>query len=71
MLALLAKVVLACVVAALVYLACVFVGGVLLESTGVPIVDRIGAFLAQFATLFALLAGLWYFFRGSLGSIKL
>jgi hypothetical protein len=69
--ALLAKIVLACVIAVLVFLACTFVGGVLLASVPVSFIAKTGAFLAQYAQLFALVAGLWYFFRGSLGAIKL
>ena len=58
------RIVLACIVAVVIYLVCIFVGGVILTSLGVPIVVAVGAFLAQYAGIIAALAGLWHFFSG-------
>lgn len=58
------RIVLACVVAVVVYLVCVFVGGVVLTSLAVPIVVQVGRFLEQYAGVIAALAGLWHFFSG-------
>lgn len=63
------RIILACLVAVIVYLICVFVGGVLLVSLGVPIVVAVGKFLDQYAGVIAAVAGLWYFFSG--GSLTL
>ena len=60
----LTKVVLACIVAVIAYLVCVFVGGVLLVSLQVPVVVAVGHFLDTYAGVIAILAGLWYFFAG-------
>ena len=63
------RIILACLVAVIVYLVCVFVGGVILVSLGVPIVVQVGDFLKQYAGVIAAVAGLWYFFSG--GSFSL
>jgi len=63
------RIILACLVAVVAYLICVFVGGVLLVSLGVPIVVAVGKFLDQYAGVIAAVAGLWYFFSG--GSFSL
>jgi hypothetical protein len=60
----LARIVLATVAAVVAYLVCVFVGGVLLVSLGVPIAVAIGHFLASYAAVIAVLVWLWYFFGG-------
>jgi hypothetical protein len=60
----LSRIVLAVVAAVIVYLLCVFVGGVLLVSLGIPIAVAIGKFLEQYASVFSILAFLWYFFAG-------
>jgi hypothetical protein len=62
----LARIVLALVAAVIAYLLCIFVGGVVLESLGVPIAVKTGAFLAGNASIIAVLVALWYFFAGSL-----
>lgn len=58
------RIILACLVAVIAYLVCVFVGGVILVSLAVPIVVATGKFLDQYAGVIAALAGLWYFFSG-------
>jgi hypothetical protein len=65
----LARIVLALVAAVIAYLLCIFVGGVLLVSLGVPIAVKTGEFLAGNAGIIAALVALWYFFAG--GSLKL
>ena len=60
----LSRVILATVAAVAAFLVCVFVGGVLLAGTGVPIAIAVGGFLNQYATVIAILVGLWYFFSG-------
>lgn len=60
----LSRIVLACCVAVVAFLICVFVGGVLLVSLGVPVVVKVGEFLKQYAAVIATLAGLWFFFAG-------
>ncbi len=62
------RIILACLVAVIVFLACVFVGGVLLVSLGVPIVVAVGKFLEQYAGVISAVAGLWYFFSGATGN---
>lgn len=60
----LTKIVLATVAAVVAYLICVFVGGVLFVSLGVPIAVAIGQFLEQYASVIAVLVWLWHFFSG-------
>jgi hypothetical protein len=62
----LARICLALVAAVVAYLLCLFVGGVVLESLGVPIAVKTGEFLASNAGIIAALVALWYFFSGSL-----
>lgn len=61
---LLARIVLAVVVAVLVTLGCILVGGVL-SDLEVKIAVTIGNFLSKYASVFGILAGLWFFFAGS------
>lgn len=58
------RIILACLVAFVAYLICLFVGGVLLVSLGVPVVVATGHFLAQWAGAIATVAGLYSFFSG-------
>ncbi len=58
------RIILACLVAFVVFLICTFVGGVLLVSLGVPVIVATGRFLDQWAGAIATVAGLWYFFSG-------
>jgi hypothetical protein len=68
----LSRIILAVVVAVVAYLICLFVGGVLLVSLGVPIAVAVGRFLVQWATVISVLAALWFFFAGGgLGPIRL
>jgi hypothetical protein len=68
----LSRIILAVVVAVVAYLICIFVGGVLLVSLGVPIAVAVGRFLVQWATVISVLAGLWFFFAGGgFGPIRL
>ena len=60
----LARLVMAVVAAVIVYLICVFVGGVLLVQLKVGIAVAVGKFLDNYAGVFAVLAFLWYFFAG-------
>lgn len=53
------------VVAVITYLVCVFVGG-LLVALNVSVASYVGAFLKEFASVIAILAGLWYAFIGTL-----
>lgn len=59
----LARVVLAVVVGIVVGLVCLLVGA-LLGDIGIPFVATIGSFLATWAWVLGLLAGLWFFFSG-------
>lgn len=59
------RVVLALVVAIVVGLLCILLGSVLV-SLSVPIAATIGGFLVQWGWVLGVLAGLWYFFRGSI-----
>ena len=58
---LLKKIALACVVAVVVFLGCVLVGGLFI-TVGVPIATTVGAFLKNYATALGILAGIWYYF---------
>ena len=58
------KLILAVVVAVVVTLGCVLVGSVLI-SLSVAIAVTIGSFLKEYSTILGVLAGLWFFFRGS------
>ena len=55
------RIVVACIIGIVVFLACVLVGGLLVTTT-VPFVVVVGSFLANYAGLFGLLAALWSFF---------
>ena len=59
----LSKIVIACVVGIVVFLACILVGGLLVTTT-VPFVVTVGNFLQDYAGLLGLLAALWHFFAG-------
>lgn len=61
---LLARIVLAVVVAVLVTLGCILVGSILV-TLKVAIAVTIGDFLRDYAGVFGVLAFLWYFFAGS------
>ncbi len=52
----------ALVVAFVVYVACLLLGGVVAPELKVPIIVSIGAFVAAWAAAFAVAAGLWYYF---------
>jgi hypothetical protein len=58
------RIALATVAAIVVYLIAILVGGLLL-ATNVQIAVAIGAFLKTYALLFAILAWIVYFFRGT------
>jgi len=66
----LTRIILAVIVAVVVYLVCIFVGGVILTSLGVPIAVKVGEFLNQWAGAISVLAGLWYFFSGGSFSFR-
>ena len=53
----------AAVVAVVVYLVCIFVGG-LLAQINLPVADFVGAFIKTYAVVLAILAALWYFVKG-------
>lgn len=55
----------AVVVAALVGLGCLLLG-IVLTALRIPPATAIGAFLERFDWVLGVLAGLWYFFGGSL-----
>lgn len=59
-----ARLALALVVAVIVYLVCVFIGG-LVAQMNVPIAAYVGHFLETFAVVLAVIAFVWYFFAGS------
>lgn len=59
------RIVVAAVIGAAVGLGCVLLG-MLLGSTGIPPAEAVGAFLATWAWVIGILAGLYHFFRGSL-----
>lgn len=59
----LSKLILAVVVAVIVTLACILVGGILITLT-ISIAVTIGSFLKDYAGVLGVLAGLWYFFAG-------
>ncbi len=58
-----AKLVLAVVVAVAVGLVCILLGGIL-ATLKVPIAVTVGDWLATWGWVLGVLAGLWYFFRG-------
>lgn len=60
-----ARLVLALVVAILTGLACVALLGPILVSIGVPIAVVVGNFFVQWGWVLGILAGLWYFFSGT------
>lgn len=57
------KLILAVVVAVVVTLACILVGGILITLT-VSVAVTIGKFLKDYAGVLGVLAGLWHFFAG-------
>lgn len=63
------KIVLAVVVAVVVTLACILVGGILI-SLEVAIAVTIGDFLKSYSGVLGVLAGLWYFFAGGGFSLR-
>ena len=58
------RIVLAVVVAVVVTLACLLLGGIL-ETLKVAIAVTIGQFLESYGAVIGVLAGLWYFFSGA------
>jgi hypothetical protein len=60
----LSRLVLAVVVAVVVTLACILLGGIL-KSLDVAIAVTIGEFLAKYSAALGVLAGLWYFFSNA------
>ena len=58
-----ARLVMAVVVAAVVGLACLLIGS-LLASLGIPPAAAVGSFLVRWAWPIGILAGLWQFFAG-------
>lgn len=59
----LSKIVLSVVVAVIVTLACVLIGGILKDLT-VSFATTIGDFLVKYASVLGILSGLWYYFSG-------
>ena len=59
------RVVLSVVVAVVVTLLCILLGGIL-ASLGIPIAETVGSFLETYGPALGVLAGLWYFFKGGL-----
>jgi hypothetical protein len=57
------RLVLALVVAVIVWLVCFFIGG-LLAMMNVPLAAYVGDFLQRYAVVLAVLAFLWAFIRG-------
>ena len=55
----------ALIVAFVVYVACVVLGGVVAPELKVSIIVKIGAFVAAWAAAFAVAAGIWYYFSRS------
>lgn len=55
------NIVIALLVAIIVYLACIFIGG-LLAAMNVAIAATVGDFLVRFAAAIGVLAGLWRYF---------
>jgi hypothetical protein len=60
----LARIVLAVVVAIAVTLACIFIGAVI-STIDVAIAVTVGDFLKKFGAAIGILAGIWYFFSGA------
>ena len=58
------KIMLAVLVAIIVYIACIGIG-MLLGAMNVAIAATVGAFITRFATAIAIIAGLWYYFAGA------
>jgi hypothetical protein len=61
--ALISRLILALVVAIVVWLICTFVGD-LVSAMNVPIAGVVGGFLKTYAVVLAILAFLWQFFAG-------
>jgi hypothetical protein len=58
-----ARLVLAVVVAVIVSLLCILLGHVL-ETLAVPVAVTVGAFLVQWGFVLGICAGIWFFFTG-------
>ena len=58
-----ARLALAVVVAVVVTLGCMLLGGIM-ATLGVPVAVTVGQFLAEYATILGVLAGIWQFFAG-------
>ena len=58
---LIGRIVLAVVIAVIVTLACILLGGILV-TLKVEVAKTVGDFLQNFAAVIGVLAGLWYFF---------
>lgn len=58
---LLKNVILAIVIAAVTWLGCVFLGGIL-ATVNIPVVVVAGSFLKSYASAIGILAGVWFFF---------
>lgn len=63
------RLILAVVVAVIVTLACTLLGEILIKLN-VDIAVTIGTFLKQYDAVIGVLAGLWYFFAGSVWFTK-
>ena len=59
----LGRIVLACVVGAVAFLACLLVGSILV-AVSLPVLATVGAFLREWAVVIGVLAGLAWFFSG-------
>ena len=59
----LSRLVLAVVVAVVVTLACILLGGILISLT-VAVAVTVGTFLKNYAGVLGVIAGIWYFFAG-------
>lgn len=62
----LSRIILAVLVAVIVYIACLFVGGVLFVQllAKIPAAVAVGHFLVDWAVVISVIAGLWQFFAG-------
>ena len=65
----LSRLVLAVVVAVIVTLACVLLGGILV-TLNVAVAVTIGEWLDKYSAVLGVLAGLWHFFAGSPNPLK-
>lgn len=60
----LSKIVLAVVVAVIVTLGCMLIGGILI-TLSVAVAVTVGQFLKDYGTVIGVLAGLWFFFSNA------